>query len=226
MPLALRKAAVLSILYTLWSKYFDARPGKNSSTPGTHGHEDVSRSDSPPTAIRRLSLLQQFGAIFACQRLRLCDEGGLLGFAKFRWRGGARRYQHPGFHKKLFQAGGRANANQARRLIRSIVELVRSVRWNTQRLASSHGRLLAAEGRLHLAVEHHKRLFEIMSVRRRSPARRHVHIDHTEPFGCIFPGHKKGVGVADHSNMRQLAVLVFVGNPQTAAQIVWRQGGK
>jgi hypothetical protein len=59
-----------------------------------------------------------------------------------------------------------------------------------------------------------------MAMRRRSASGRNVHVDQAELTGGIFPREKDRIGVADHSQMRDVIVLRS-GNYQLAPRVVW-----
>ena len=61
----------------------------------------------------------------------------------------------------------------------------------------------AAERELDLAVKDGEHLLEVVAVGRRPAARRDVHVDQRVAPRGVGAGHKDGVGVADHAEVRQ-----------------------
>ena len=93
-------------------------------------------------------------------------------------------------------ARGRTCAQEARRLLRVVPELMRRVGGNLNHLPRSQRELLAAKRRLDFAFKHGKRLFKIVPVRRWATTRRHVHIDERVAPCRILAAHQNCVGVS------------------------------
>ena len=84
---------------------------------------------------------------------------------------------------------------------------------------------LAPEGDLDLAVEDGEHLFEVMSMRWRPAAGRHVHIDQGVLASGVASGNEDRVRVADQPDVRQVFVLVGARNGQRARGVVGWDGG-
>jgi hypothetical protein len=125
---------------------------------------------------RRLSCLEQLGAVFRRQRLGLFEEGGELLLAERRWRGGAGGDTLANLHEEVLLAGRRTDADQASRFGRGIVELVGSVGRNVDRFASVGDGLVAAESGFDLAFEDDEGFFKVVAVGTGPAAGRHVHV--------------------------------------------------
>ena len=87
------------------------------------------------------------------------------------------------------------------------MELVRSVRWNVDRLTSAHHTLLPSERSFEFTVEKNKGLLEVMAMRGRAASMRNVHIDQGESTSSIRSGQQDRVGVAHDSEMLGIAVI-------------------
>ena len=80
---------------------------------------------------------------------------------------------------------------------------------------------MTAKDGLQFTLKQNKRLFKIMTMRRRPAAGRNVHIDQAEPASGIFAGENDRVSVADNAQMRKVWILCGC-NYQIAAKVVGR----
>ena len=68
-------------------------------------------------------------------------------------------------------------------------------------------RLLATEGRFHLAFEQDKGLLEVMPMRGRPALWRDVHINYTEASIRLLARHGDRVGISDQTEVREVVGL-------------------
>ena len=147
-------------------------------------------------------MIEQLGSIFRRERDGLGFELGLSGGRELGWRRGSSGNGHSYFLEEVFEARGRAEAQQADWLRGSVAELVRRVGGNVDGISCVQGQLLTAEGDVDFAFEDAERLFEVVTMWRRAAARRDVHIDQTEATVGIVAGDKERVGISDDADVR------------------------
>ena len=135
--------------------------------------------------------------------------------------GGARRDAHSDLLEKFFLPGWRADAKQPRVLSAGVMELVRRIGRNVQRLAGARRGFHAAKRRLDLAFEHHESFLEVVAMRRRAASRRDVHVDEAEFPGGVFAAEQNGVGVADQADVQRVG-RIGLGQHQQPREIVGR----
>ena len=134
-----------------------------------------------------LRFLQKFCAVFGGKGCGLLLELHHLFFVELGRRGCSRGDRYADFLKELFIARRRADADQAGRLGRGVVEAMRGIRWNVCGFACAQNRCLAAEGYLDLSVEHNERLFKVVAMRPGPAPWRDVHVDHAKPVIGVVP---------------------------------------
>src|SRR5450755_872952 len=120
---------------------------------------------------------QQLGPVLRGECDRLGDERGGGGIVERRWSLGSVRDRNADLLEELLLARGRAETQQPRRAVRDVPEDVRGVGRHIDRFAGRCNGADAAECELDLAVKNGEHLLEVVTVGRRSAARRDVHVD-------------------------------------------------
>ena len=122
-------------------------------------------------------MFEQLGSIFRRESDRLGFERRLRLRGELGWWGGAGGNGDSYFLKEVFEACGRAEAEQSDWLRGSVAELVRRVGGNVDGIFCMQGQLLSTKGDIELAFEDAERFFEVVAMRRRAAARRDVHVN-------------------------------------------------
>ncbi len=78
---------------------------------------------------------------------------------------------------------------------------MRSIGRNVDGVTGPNDGLLTAKGDLKLAVKQDEGLFKVMTMRSRTPAGRHMHVDHAEAVVGVFGGDGDRVRVSNHTDM-------------------------
>ncbi len=130
----------------------------------------------------------------------------------------------PTWRKKSSSSRGRGHAEHMDRAAGHVLEHMRRVGRDVHRRSGAHGRGLAAEGELELALDEGEHLLEIMAVGRRAAAVGHDHVDQAVATGGVGAGDENAVGVADHGDVAHVGA-VGIGERQIAGRIVGGNGG-
>ena len=96
-----------------------------------------------------------------------------------------------------------------------------SVGWNIDARPGADGLRLATEGEFELSLEKREHLFEIVTMRRRTAAVRHEHVDEAIAPGRLRPRDKDGVCAARDRDMLQSGA-VWIGDRQLTVGVVGR----
>jgi hypothetical protein len=164
--------------------------------------------------------LQQLRAVFRRQALGLFDELGLRGFIGLQRPRRPRRHRNTDLCEELFLSGWCANAQQPRRLLRSVDETVRRVGRDVDRLTCSDDRLLAAKGDFDFACEQGERLLEVVTVRRRPAAGRNVHVDQAVVAIGVVPREQNCVGIPREGDVGQFLVGVWPRDLEAPVEVL------
>jgi hypothetical protein len=150
--------------------------------------------------------LDAFGPLF-CAELR-------------RWRGAAVDGVADR-HEELLLSRWRAQAEQACRLVRQVLERVGRIGGDVHGRASARPLDLAAEGQLDVAVQDREHLLKIVTMRRRAAAGRHQHVDQAVAAAGLLAAHEDRVGAARHRDMAQLRI-VGIGHREFPVRVIRR----
>jgi len=126
---------------------------------------------------------------------------------------------------RSFPGRRRADADHACGLIEDVMELMRRIGGDVNRVASANRGLLATERSFQRAFEKDERLLEVVAMRRRPTVRGNMHIDDAIAAGRILTRNGDGVRVADQADVGKTRVVLDVRESQLAREIVGRQCG-
>ena len=221
---AISRTAAPRIAMRLSGLLARARPGrKEYSLPGDRRSNDYRL---PPQERKRPSVTGDTGYASLSNSVRYLGASAftfsmnaVCAFSSSFGGGVVRGDRHPDLHEEFLLPRGRADAEHTCGAGGGIVKLMRSVGRNVQRVAGSHARLLAAEGRFHLTFEQDKGLLEVMPMWRRSATWRDVHVDDAEASVGLLARHGDGVGIADETDVRE---VVGLRQRETAFEVVRR----
>ena len=102
------------------------------------------------------------------------------------------------------------------------MELVSGVCRDIDCLTRSCNLLCAAKYKIEFAFEESKRLFEIVTMRRRPSAGKNVHVDQAKPASGFLAREKNRAGISHYPNVADFLVGVRLGNRKLTSQIVRR----
>jgi hypothetical protein len=105
------------------------------------------------------------------------------------------------------------------------VKLVRGVGRNIDCVASTHDGFLTTEGHLQLAFEQDEGFFEVVTMRARTAAGRHVHVDHAEAIISVFAGDGDGICISCKTNMLGCRTIPLGECKATAKIVGWKWSG-
>src|SRR5262249_25519242 len=123
--------------------------------------------------------------------------------------------------EELFLASRGAQAQHADRLLGAVMELMRGVRWDVDRLACADHHFLPAKRGLEFAFQNDKGFFKIVAMRRRPASGRNMHIDQTELPGRVVTGEQNGISVADYTDMN-LVLVAWASQSHMSAEVIGR----
>ena len=89
-------------------------------------------------------------------------------------------------------------------------------------LAGPRNRVLAAEGELHLAINHGEHFLEVVAVGRGTAAGRDVHIDEGVPASGVLTSQHDRVSITTQPHVRKRPVLVGPGDDQATSRVISR----
>ena len=100
---------------------------------------------------------------------------------------------------------------------------MRRVRRNVDGLSRHYKRFAASKISLNLSFQNNERFFKVVPMRRRSAARRHMHVNQAESAGSVFARQKNCVGVSDKTEMRRIRIVRSRNEEISRCVIEWQK---
>ena len=163
---------------------------------------------------------QHLRAIFGKERGGFRHHCCLGGWVEHRGRRGPSGNRYSERQEELVQPGGRVDAEQPHRVPGRVGEGMGRVGRDVDGFTLSHDFFFAPKAEFDLALENRERFLEIVAMRRRTAARRDVHVDQAITAICVFARNQNRIGVTHDSDVGKVLVFVRARKRKIASKIV------